>query len=309
MLKSPESFVHEHEGVIVARPTFGITLFSNEPISEFSDGVLRAFDRYRALVGDDALRFYSTATMQKHRKVTKRALSMLSDWFGPEAPPSESYGIEFIDADVFNEAPKSRFAIFGVEGVWNAEEVEVKTASLLRLVLPVSWGERTDEALALAEELCGMLPFQSGQAGYALEHSRYFVEAAHEFAIPKSMRHPGFDVHNQTGLEGNAVGWTRVRSVGWLTMLCDAFVAELGGPPTLEDSSVSTVPGGIILRAGAAPAVGDVNRKDDLPAYREVYAYIEPLAREMPEKAPWFSFFRTAGSDDRTEAWYRRFEP
>lgn len=307
MLKLPEDLEHEHEGVVVARPTFSITLFSNKAISEFSDGVLQAFDRYRTLMGDDALRFYSTATMRKHRKVTKRALSMPADWFGPEAPPSEDYGIEFIDVDVFNEAPRSRFAFFGMEGVWNAEEVEVKSASVLRVVLPFTWGERADEALALAEELCEMVPFQSGQAGYAFEHSRYFVEPAHEFAVPKSMRHPGLDVHHQNGTEGNTVGWTRVRNVGWLTVLCDDFVSKLGGPPTLEHGSVLTIPGGIILQAGAAPAVGDVNRKDDLPAYREVYAYVEPLAEETAEASPWFMFFRSAGSADRTEAWYRRF--
>lgn len=307
MLNLPEGLEHEHEGVVVARPTFSITLFSNKAISEFSDGVLQAFERYRVLMGDDALRFYSTSTMRKHRKVTKRALSMPAAWFGPEAPPSEDYGIEFIDADVSNEAPRSRFAFFGMEGAWNAEEVEVKSASVLRVVLPFSWGARGDEALALAEELCGMVPFQSGQAGYAFEHSRYFVEAAHEFAVPKSMRHPGLDVHHQNGTEGTTVGWTRVRSVGWLTMLCDDFVETLGGPPVLEHGSVLKIPGGVILQAGPAPAVGDVNRKDDLPAYREVYAYVEPLAEETAEASPWFMFFRSAGSDDRTEAWYRRF--
>ena len=304
MLSLPADLEHEHEGVVVVRPTFGITLFSAKAISEYANEVNQAFSRYREVVGDEALRFFSTATMRKHRKVTKRSLSLLTDWFGPEAPPSEEYGIEYIDADPVNEAPRSRFAIFGEEDIEGRERTE---ATMVRLVLPFAWGtERVEEAFSLVEELCDLIPFSSGQAGFAFEPSRYFIGAANEFAIPKSMRHPGFDVHNQSGKEGS-VGKGGVRSVGWLTMLSDEIIAELGGAPELEHCSVSPVFGGVILRAGAAPAVGDVNRKDDLPAYREAYAYVEPIAQDMPEKAPWFTFSRVRGAGDRTEAWYTRF--
>ncbi len=306
MLRLPKDLEHEHDGVVVARPTFSITLFSNKPISEFSDGVLQAFENYRKLLGDDVLRFYSTSTMQKHRKTTKRAISMPADWFGPEAPSSEDYGIEYIDVDVFNEAPRARFSFSGLEGVLHYE-TERKSASMLRVVLPFSMGEQSEEMLAFVEGLCDVIPFQSGQAGYALEHSRYFVEEAHEFAVAKSMRHPGLDVHNEESSEGYAVGWTRIRNVGWLTMLCEEFVSKLGGRPELEHGAIMDVPGGVILKAGASPAVGDVNRRDDLPAYREAYAYVEPLADEAAEASPWFMFFRSAGSAERTEAWFRRF--
>lgn len=305
MLKILQELQHEHEGVVVVRPTFGITLFSNQPISKFSSGVLAAFARYRKLVGDQALRFYSTSTMRKHAKVTKRALGMLEAWFGPEAPPSEDYGIEYVDAEPSNAAPASRFVIFGVEDVPGHERT---TASIVRLALPLEWGtDRAEEAFALTQELCGLIPFQSGQAGFAFEPSRYFIEAANEFAVPKSMRHPGIDIHNQTGKEGNAVGIDGVRGVGWLTMLGDGLVEKLGGVPELRLCTVTKVPGGIIIRAGKAPEVGDVNRKDDLPAYREAYAYVEPLAREVPGRSPWFTFFRSRDAGDRTEAWYRRF--
>lgn len=63
----------------------------------------------------------------------------------------------------------------------------------------------------------------------------------------------------------------------------------------------------MILRAGEAPQVGDVEAGDDVPAYREVYDYVESAVRVAAERSPWFTFFRSRHSGERTEAWYLRF--
>lgn len=303
MLKLPKNLELVHEGVPIVRLTFGITLFMEQPFTAFPKEVVKSFDRFRGIVGDRNLRNYASWTMTRHKKVTPRALTMIASWFGPAAPEAEGYGIEYQDADPANAAPTSRYDMLGSEEV-DGERLE--SATMVRWVLPPEWGtDRSAEALELTKELCELLPFRSGLAGFGFEISRYFLEKGNEHALPLSMRHPGIDVHNQAAKECNAVCFDGVRGVGWLTMLDDAFVEQLGGPPKLDLCEVIRVKGGIIIKAGDAPAIGDVNRKDDLPAYREAFAYIEPLTEPTIERSPWFTLKTDPG--DRTEAWYKRF--
>ena len=303
MLKLPENLELAHEGIPIVRLTFGITLFMEQPFTAFPTELVRSFDRFREIVGDEELRNYASWTMKRHKKVTPRALTMIASWFEPDAKRAEGYGIEYQDAVPQNAAPTSRYEMLGSEEV-DGERME--SATMVRWVLPPTWGtDRSAAALELTKELCDLLPFRSGQAGFGFEVSRYFIEKGNEHALPLSMRHPGIDVHNRAAKECNAVRFDGVRGVGWLTMLDDAFIEQLGGPPELDLCEVIDVEGGIILKAGDAPAIGDVEDEDDLPAYREAFAYIEPLTEPTIEHSPWLTLKTDPGN--RTEAWYKRF--
>ena len=302
----PENLDAELDGVCVAWPVFSISLFSDQPLSALGPAAAGPLRRFRELVGDEALRFHATANMRKHKPVTKRALTMLDTWLKPGAKLGDYNFLSYQDSTDYNHAPKTLFVIAGNEEV-DGERAD--DATLVRISLPMQWGlDEPERMLALVQELWGMLPWRSGQAGFALEVSRYFIDAAHEYAYGRSMRHPGLDIPDAAN-DAIMAGLDRVRGVGWLTLLDDGFVKQLKGVKALRKQLGEQVeviePGrGVILRAGPVPQFGDVNRKDDLPAYRAVYAAIQPLMAD-PGSAPSLNI----GGDfsSRNEAWLTRF--
>jgi Type VI immunity for VRR-NUC len=121
------------------------------------------------------------------------------------------------------------------------------------------------------------------------------------------MRYRGMDIA-WPSLERAAVLHDSVRSVGWLTVLCDAFVKRLGGATAVRTLKapveVMDVPRGVLLKAGATPTVGDVNRGDELAAYRHVFRMLQPLIEPVIPRYPTFSL--RADRRDNTTAWLRR---
>src|SRR5215471_17057942 len=151
-----------HEGIPIARVTFGITLFMNEELSQVGPAVIQAHDRFLALVGKDGVRQYATETMRKHKPITPRALSMVKTWFAKGAPKSESYGLELNNAEPFNAAPSTKFLISGWE---TTAAGRPDSPIIVRYVLPASWTqERISDLEIEAKKLFTLLPFRSGYA-------------------------------------------------------------------------------------------------------------------------------------------------
>lgn len=293
---------HQKAKVPIVKLCFGISLYTEKPLSAFPKAVIKAFTRFNSIVGEESLCFYATETMSKHKAVTPRAREMLKDWFGPAAPANESYGIEYHNGAAFNAAPSIKFEVSGTEAV-DGERAE--TATLIRMSLPAEWGTaKSAQALELTTELCELLPFRSGSAGFAFEYSRYYEEEALDHAISSSMRHPGIDIHDSVN-DCHAVDFDGVRGVGWLTILDSKFMKQLGKLPKLKHCEVIPIKAGAIIKAGPAPAIGDVNRKDNLPAYREAFKLVQPLTEVAIERSPWFDIDTDA--EERTMAWLKRF--
>ncbi len=304
----PSDLELRYDDTVITRPVFTLSFFAKEPVSELGLALLDTFERYTDIVGAEALRFYATANMSKHRKVTKRAAAMLETWLQPGAALDDYVFINFQDTEVYNEAPISLYLLAGAEEV-DGERVD--DATLVRISLPLARAlEDAAGMQSLAEELWSMVPFQSGQAGFGLECSRYFLDEAHEHAYAKSMRHPGLDIPDAVNDATNS-GNDHLRGIGWLTFIDDDLATRLDGAEAIASNvgaGVSvTKPGrGVLLRAGDRPAFGDVNRKDDLPAYASVFAAVRPLLVD-PDDAP--SLNLSGDYAGRTEAWLTRFDP
>jgi hypothetical protein len=290
------------DDIPIVRLTFGIAVYMSEPLTAFRKEVVEAYDRFLSIVGKQGVRQYATQTMTKHKALTPRALSMVPTWFAPDAPKSETYGIELTDAVPFNAAATTKIHIAGSQPTDAGRQA---TASLVRYVFPASWGiDRAGELLEITKGLCDLLPFRCGYAGYGFEYSKYFTRVALEHAWAQSMHHPGIDIQDNVN-DTLAVKFDGIRGVGWLTMIDDAFVKELGGPPKVTLCTTIPVKGGLIIKAGDAPDIGEINRKQDLPAYREAFRYVEPVARRTFERSPWMRLERDGGP--RTERWLKRF--
>ncbi|MEZ4447374.1 MAG: DUF3396 domain-containing protein [Polyangiaceae bacterium] len=159
------------------------------------------------------------------------------------------------------------------------------------------------EVVAVAAEL----RLRWGAAGYTysgldLAPGRHAEEA--QFAHAR--RYPGYDL--PAYVQVVTPFYRQIRSVSWLTFLGPAMTGELRdlGQPLESQGEVQVFPthdGGVLLRAGAAPDRGDVNRLWFPTAYREADAMVRPIRSEGRDV--WFFH---PWDETSTRDWLRRFE-
>lgn len=180
----------------------------------------------------------------------------------------------------------------------------VDMAAAIRISVPLD--TPLDELEARTVELCETLRVRWGAAGLSFsgeEIQSYEVTRGEIYA--RARRFPGFDVGlyvaNMRELH------ERIRSVSWLTVVGKSLAQRLGEAPSGAPCSdelveVRPVGDGLVIKAGAAPARGDVNRLDWPAAYRRADRWVQPvrLARDVSFFGKW--------DEASTEKWLRRFE-
>lgn len=289
---------------------FGISLYTDKPFSSIRQSILDASDLFFSHCPQEQIKFYATETMKKHRPVTKKTFGMLKTWLAPDAPPREYVALELKDGDAFNWAPKHKLEFFG--GEEGSTAFSKKNANLLRMAFPPEWGtERQQELYDLTCRLCTLLPAQSCQAGYAFECSPYWLKQGQNHAWSKSMRHRGINIH-VTSKDIIATGQDGIRGVNWLTYICEDFAERIGGRTAAENAAsedVEVLPlgTGVLFKAGESPQIGDQNRRDFLPQYKEVFSILAPLTEEPIERSPTFTLLDREGRAEKTGQWLGRF--
>jgi hypothetical protein len=101
------------------------------------------------------------------------------------------------------------------------------------------------------------------------------------------------------------------KRVNWLTLVANRLLTSIGGIGSLTNELgpnivVDPLPGGVLLIAGAAPTLGDVNRQDDLRPYREVGTVLSKLrSRDHP---PFLLNSSKIPDEEITEEWLAYFD-
>lgn len=293
---------------LVVRPVFALSLFTDQPFTKIRESVIACHDMFLKLCPPDKLKHYLTETMDQHQRTTARSFTMLPTWLKKGAPAREEVFIEFMSSDNREEAPEFRLVISGNED--GSIGQESGCANTIHMSLPVSWGvEHADRMRDMMIHLGGLFPYTSGHAGFALEWSGYFDEEACSHAFSKGMRHPGFDIFDNSNDEDIA-GSDSLKTVGWITLLGAGIVKRLGGRDKIraalpERIRIREVGDGLMIETGDAPEIGDTNRRDPLPAYREVYKLVEPIAEAGFERSGALEF-HPGDEMENTLRWLRR---
>lgn len=289
------------DGLKLVTLTFGIDLYTNASFYDHPEAALGGLELFYKWCPADQLRYYATETMSAHKPVTQRVLGMLPTWLKPDAPRKKWLALELKSSNAYQDAPEFKFHIWAVDAS--------KQANLLSLALPAAWGnEKPGQMLELVQRLCDIFPFHSGLAGYAFERSHYALEDSETHAWQASMRHPGIDIV-RIPEDARASGGNAVKGVGWLTLLGNDLVTQLGGLPNLRGKFGSDIDlieskNGIIVKAGPRPLAGDVNRGYELTPYCQVYDVLAPWIQTAAKQSVCFQLV-----DDfveRTHAWYAR---
>jgi hypothetical protein len=281
-------------------PCVDVTLYWAGSVFDHSAGILDFYRQSLALITAD-LTFYRTETMGAARPLKKDTFDLLPLWLGQKAARRDIYMLFLESGAAADEPSDLAFAMSASPGM-----------GYVRLMLPPSYAvESRDAFLDLALRLGRTLSFDSGQGGFALnwnplgKQTRRPVQTMHALAA----RYPGLDISYPSTTQ--FVVLKGIKGVNWLTFLGSDYAKRLGGMEALRKTFSAEITlhdlggGRIAIQAGAAPQIGDVNRQDTLPLYREVGRAVASV-RATPHP-------RMIGpggipDDDSTETWLSRFD-
>ncbi|HEX5751454.1 MAG TPA: type VI immunity family protein [Archangium sp.] len=286
---------------------------------QISAGVSHALDSYlRAVEGHpEALSRY-TCCYWEPRDLSERGWELIRESLRPKErryfddyTPDEAFHPEKEGADPYFSiyADDDRGYAFSYHARLAWREPPPHSVSVLQVTLPTEYLEErgADAVRALALDMGSRLPFASGHAGLALS-CWYPVDEQLDRLRPVIFRHPGFDIRNASIHDNMG---TRVDGIHWLNFLGQPVLNALGGASVLQarlQCPTTTVQEmeeqRVVVSTGSCPEAGDLDRGQDLPAYRELARVLEPWMEPFPWR---LTHFTDPSVEEELRRWWRRF--
>jgi Protein of unknown function (DUF3396) len=298
--------VPDKDETLLVRQAWLLAFFANRPIPEMGEGAAYAFDEWIRIVPRKEIRWSLIgSSASEHKQVTEKTFGQCRSMLDkPKASARSMTAFELLGPEKFN--PAFRFMVVG-EGSLDAGSTY---NTLMEIVLPWEFMDTLgiEPLVNLSLKVASNLPFDSGYLSPALNWGKDSKRReAGEAMIGHAMRHPGLDVHmnDATRLRLGKLA----RGGRWITFLGPDSIKVLGGAKKLAmavnpGADVINTGAGLALRAGKTPAIGDVNRKDDLPLLRSVAQSIESVTYFNDRLLQTALFPRNA---DAYYRWERRF--
>ncbi len=185
--------------------------------------------------------------------------------------------------------------------------------SLSFLQVSVPLGGPTDAYRRFAQlvfRFCERLSPLHGYGGATLliSHDRGLAQVHASEAAGFAARYPGLEIDRP--MSHKLATLNAIKGAGWITVLSQAFVERMGGLQGLRDrlaETVSVTPfaTGVLLVAGNAPEVGDLNRRLDTPHLRDLSRALKPI--RITEHPALYTEGRFAEASEYS-AWLARFD-
>jgi hypothetical protein len=296
-------FTLMHNGMLSISLGLELVALADRPVVELCEAYREFYMRFVDLFGA-SIAWWSDADMPEMRPAGPHTLRLLPDWLQSEAPQSaELFGIHL-------QAGSTASAAVAPQLDFYCHQLDPRQPrSGMRFVFPLQ--TPLGDIEGAASWLAAKFPLSYGFCGLAFIWSPEAdgaMEAFREWAVPKLIRHPGigtgdFLLHVLHARSG-------VLSIGWLTLLGADFVRRLGGIDTLRkqlnviEAATFETSGAALIRLGATPETGDVNRGERLPAYCRLGEILRPV-RIPDELIETINLMVIQG--ERKRAWLRRF--
>ena len=275
-----EMRVTARNGDILARDNFIVAFFGCRPFREMADGARKLVEQWLTLVPPDMLRWAIVGkSSTKFVKWTPKTRQRCFDMFEEDVTTKKDVYFRIVGPPT--AGPDYMAVVKGY--VKPRKLVFADHTNLVQFLFPADFctqfGE--DRVADLVATMFAALPCDSGYAAPALHYGiigEYDKAAA--FIAPLALQHHGFDVPANSS---TASGMGRkCRGARWLTALSTAMVDQVGGIGQLEKRIARGVellelPRGVLIRAGATPEIGAVNKGEKTPLVSSVARAIEPI--------------------------------
>ncbi|BEP63768.1 hypothetical protein GmRootV213_43220 [Variovorax sp. V213] len=297
-------FTLTDEGESVATPCIEIVAFAYGLPENIGAGLVRFLRAYTDAFGNQQ-RFYRTGDMKRFRVQDAKASEGPNHWFSdPDILSTKILGYRSHSGKKAGQvqSPAIDMALLGPMD---------PPRFVLRMALPAVWGDHPEDVIALAQDALADFPLSSGYAGYSLlwdDLDPLVDREVLQWSVPLMLRYPGLGYGDAMRMSNGVQHG--VAAVNWLTFLGVEAAAALGGLATLERSAPVGVSAlalgkaGVILRAGDAPQIGDVNRQETVPIYGAVGKLIAHVV--APDEALDQIFIKDM-SEEAAHDWLRRF--
>lgn len=301
--------VSRDDGVELVGLRTTIKVWFDRPCSDFATDFLDAFE---LLLGPikSTLNWYRNYNMTRFSPISARTWGAPKTWL--ERTDLRAARALYLK-EAFDSTSVGQRALCFSYHPKEAQNSGSNTPYLRRATPASDLAHDVEGYVKLAVRLCERLPVLCGHIGYGLEVSWNYPSEAQAAAYALGMRYIGLviDSRHATWPLQKHHG---IETVSWLTLVGAEPLARLGGIEVLRDRLVDSpsvevleAGGGVVIRAGTMPALGDVNYGEFLPEYRAVYRAlrqeIEPITLEF---RPFL--LDTDDDDARTIRWLRRFE-
>jgi hypothetical protein len=269
----------DKDKTFLVRQAFVIALFSNRTMSENAEGAAFALNEWMNIVPRREIKWsIMGSSASEHSPVTERTIGQcLSMLDRIKTAARKTTACKLSGPEKYN--PAFRFVAVGEGNL----EPDSPYNALLEITLPWEIVDSLglEPLVQFSTKIAAKLPYDSGYLSPSLNWGKDSKRTdAGEAMIGPAMRHRGLDIHmnNATRLRLGKLG----RGARWVTFLGSDLLRQLGGRENLAasvDTRVELISAGsgLALRAGKEPAIGDVNRQDDLPLLRSVARALEPV--------------------------------
>lgn len=230
----------------------------------------------------------------------------------PDTPESELAYVQMLAVDPKEPDDPSLWRFMALA---QAKDNSMRPLSGVKAHFPPSFAfDDPDRFLSLIAGWCGKLAALHGSAGLGALSDPGRETRGDAYFYPWLTQYPAleYDAMAMFFLESKDGGWRSPRSSNWLTMLGKENVEALGGVEAIERKGGGHVSiesfdgGGLVLRAGRLPALG--NGPDGVPAaYRTAARIIKPIRFEAYKWGVIKEPFPVDGPSVTLE-WIRRFD-
>jgi len=293
--------LHEN-GTPIMKLGLGMRLFFPRPFHKVRTSLKTLWDRYLEWVGKGTFTWARLGGGNRSRKVSESVFKTIDAWLTGKSDPGRTCWISISDGRMDDLGQNSFF----LEG----HERDGEDVNFVELAVPVTLLDSVP-ADRLAEhfiDLAADVPFFSGVAGYWFHHSPYKQEACASSMATLSRRFKGVEVTFSDRMQFWA--GKGLTTVNWITFVGNPFLKKLGGSGSLSDKLpkecvVRTVRGGVAIRCGPEPALGDTKAKrDELALWRKLYTVVKPV--QFVDREYRFSLLHFNG--DKTVEWLTRLD-
>lgn len=172
-----------------------------------------------------------------------------------------------------------------------------------------------DDYLSMVADACNRLKPLHGLAGPSIQFDRiYSSTTGYVASLPLVRRFPGLHCSRDDSFRVEVQDFTnrRIFTTNWLTIVSDAVLGQsdeaLKAVSNLPSSCTAhKYEGGVVLRAGSSPQLGDVNRGLLLTDYQDVARALKPIRFE-DYKLGLLDVEQPLDMLEETLKWIRRFD-
>ena len=269
-------------------------------------------DQYLAMFGKQ-LTFYEKPTgTGKFLRYPSGGVS-LAKYLETNNTPDRPFVPSFTSGTTFRDA-----ASYGME-IWAASSKHFPAddvAAHFTTTLPFAFLKEHPNQAAYQDLVYGWCKILKPFCGYAGIGAIQSVDSWEKDrtarqVYPIAMRFPGVEIENAATISRNLD--SHIKSVNWLTALSDAVLAPIGGREALlaqldENFRIMEYEGGVLIQAGPAAQLGDINRQQIPPYYRRLAQLVRPLRMQFAEGHSFIKPTDGGGGTDATNQWLARFD-